>query len=71
MIKTMPNNVVLKKGYECLMENLGLLEAERFIVLIKKEPFDYTEWRRDNLFVDMTIEELSDAAQKYCDDNGL
>jgi hypothetical protein len=67
----MPNNALLIKGYECLMDKLGLVEAERFIVLVNREPFDYTEWRRDNLFTDMTLEELSAAAQKHCDENGL
>lgn len=62
----MMNSVVLlNKGMECLMENLGLVEAERFISLIHLESFDYTEWRKDNLFKDMTIEELSKEAMAY------
>jgi hypothetical protein len=47
------------------MENLGLVDAERFIFLISSERFDYTEWRRENLFKDMTIEEISRAAMEY------
>jgi hypothetical protein len=47
------------------MENLGLVEAERFIALIHAESFDYTEWRQDNLFSDMSVEELSKAAMEY------
>jgi len=47
------------------MENLGLVEAERFISLLHVESFDYTEWRRENLFQDMTVEELSNAAMEY------
>jgi len=35
--------------------------AERFITLINREPFDYTEWQR-NLWNDKSIEELSKAA---------
>jgi hypothetical protein len=47
------------------MENLGLVEAERFISLIHAEPFDYTEWRRENLFKDISVEELSKSAMEY------
>jgi len=37
----MYNNTVLKdKGMRILAEQLGLVEAERFIVLMRREPFD-------------------------------
>jgi hypothetical protein len=39
---------------------LKLVETERFIIRIQKEPFDYTKWQ-ENLFEDMTVEELSPA----------
>jgi len=61
----MNSMVLLSKGMSCLMENLGLVETERFISLINSESFDYTEWRRDNLFVGMTVEELSEKAMQY------
>ena len=62
----MMNSVVLlNKGIECLMEHLGLVETERFIALINAESFDYTERRKDNLFKDMTVEELSHIAMEY------
>ena len=28
--------------------------------------FDYTEWRKDNLFVGMSIDEIIDEADRYC-----
>jgi len=59
------STVLLNKGMECLTENLGLVDAERFISLINSERFDYTEWRRENLFKDMTVEEISHAAMQY------
>ena len=31
----------------------------------KQEHFDYTEWRRNNLFENMTIEELIKNAAEY------
>jgi hypothetical protein len=30
-----------------LAQYLGDVEAERFIVLIQREPFDYTKWRQN------------------------
>ena len=35
-----------------------MVEAERFIMLIQREPFDYSKWQ-ENLFEDMSIEEIS------------
>jgi len=59
------STVLLNKGMECLTEHLGLVDAERFISLVSSERFDYTEWRRENLFIDMTVEEISHAAMQY------
>jgi len=49
---------------EILTKNLGLVEAERFIMLIQKDQFDYTDWQR-NLFDNMTVEEISNKAAEY------
>ena len=51
------------EGMKVLINNLGHVEAERFISLIIREPFDYTEWQRD-LFNDMSVKELSNNAMK-------
>ena len=40
-----------------LMKGLGEVETERFIYLVKRERFDYTEWQRD-LWDEKTIEEV-------------
>ncbi|MCL1941713.1 MAG: hypothetical protein FWG09_07205 [Synergistaceae bacterium] len=61
----MNSATLLSKGMECLMKNLGLVEAERFISLIHAEKFDYTEWRKDNLFEGLTVEDLSREAMQY------
>jgi len=43
----MNNDTLLKKeGMKILTEQLGPVKAERFIALIIREPFDYTEWQR-------------------------
>ncbi len=49
------------KGIETLIETLGELNAERFITLLLREPFDYTKWQR-NLWTDKSIEEVSQMA---------
>jgi len=51
------------EGMRVLVNNLGSVEAERFISLIIREPFDYTEWQRD-LFNNMSVKELSNKAMK-------
>lgn len=33
-------------GFRALVEALGNVDAERFVALINRERFDYTEWRK-------------------------
>ena len=61
--------VLLDKGMRCLTNELGLVEAEHFVYLLLSEPFNYTEWRKDNLFTGMSVDEISKAADKYCKEN--
>jgi hypothetical protein len=49
----MTESVLMKTGMMILIEKLGYVEAERFVSVLLREPFDYTQWRADNLFVDM------------------
>lgn len=51
-------------GFEILAQHLGLVEAERFITLIQRERFDYTQWRQ-NLFADLGGEEISRRAMEW------
>lgn len=46
------------KGIEVLTSKLGAVEAERFISIILKEPFDYTKWQK-TLWKDISVKELS------------
>jgi len=64
----MTNTVLLTEGMKCLIQNLGEVNAERFITQVIREPFDYTKWQRD-LFPGMSIEEISSAAASYCEKN--
>ena len=52
------------KGLEILPTHLGMVETERFIALIQREPFDYTEWRQ-HLFEGLSGEEISRRAMAY------
>ena len=61
----MHNETLLKReGMKILTEKLGPVEAERFIVLMNREPFDYTKWQRD-LFGDMPLDEFLEKANSY------
>ncbi|MDR1202672.1 MAG: hypothetical protein LBL58_13750 [Tannerellaceae bacterium] len=60
---------LLDKGMRCLSNELGILNAERFVALLLREPFDYTEWRQSNLFAGMSLDEIIDEADKYCKEN--
>jgi hypothetical protein len=63
----MRSNTVLKnEGMRILAEQLGLVEAERFIVLMRREPFDYTQWRQ-GLFKDIPLDTFLADAQNYRD----
>jgi hypothetical protein len=57
------DTLIRTEGMNTLIKHLGLIEAERFVMLIQKETFDYTKWQ-ENLFEDMSIEEIySNAAE--------
>ncbi len=61
----MPTDTEIKiKGYKILAEHLGEIDTERFIALILREPFDYTRWRRENLYEGESIEDLSKKAME-------
>ena len=62
------NTLIRQEGLEILSRHLGIVEAERFIMLIQREPFDYTKWQ-ENLFDDMSVEELSQKAAEYRKNN--
>ncbi len=58
------DTVIRNEGMKILIEHLGKVEAERFISLIIREPFDYTKWQ-SKLWEGKTVKEISDAAMKY------
>jgi len=55
---------IKKKGFKVLVESLGDVDAEKFIRLITKEPFDYTQWQ-STLWKDEPVEQVSEKAMRY------
>jgi len=58
-----PEAEIRLKGMQALEQKLGPVDADRFITLIMREPFDYTEWQR-NLWKDKSVKEISSKAMK-------
>jgi hypothetical protein len=46
-----------------LRQTLGLVEAERFLTLVQREKFNYTDWRSQQ-WVDCKVSELATEARK-------
>jgi len=40
------DTLIKSDGLRVLAENLGVVEAERFVALLLREPFNYTEWQK-------------------------
>jgi hypothetical protein len=47
-----------RKSILTLSQYLADIEADRFVALIQREPFDYTKWRQD-MDEDLSLEEIS------------
>lgn len=59
------DTIVKQEGIDALISKLGYVDAERFIVLITKESFDYTKWREQALDDTCSVRELSRKAMLY------
>lgn len=57
------------KGFKALMDSLGSAEAERFISLFQRDPFDSTKWQR-TLWEGQSLEEISRKAMNVSEDDG-
>ena len=43
----MSSDTALKdRGMKVLSEHLGIVDAEKFIALVRRDTFDYTQWQR-------------------------
>jgi len=64
----MNDTILSLEAVKCLIKHFGVVQTERFISLIIKEPFDYTKWQGD-MYCDMTVGELFDAAFNWKDNS--
>lgn len=62
------DTALMSKGMQILSDAMGIVDAERFISLINREQFDYTEWQRE-YFDQKTPEELDQEIAEYCKNN--
>ncbi|MCL6590582.1 MAG: hypothetical protein K6U80_11555 [Firmicutes bacterium] len=61
----MKSDTILRyEGMDILIKHLGKVNAEKFIALMIKEPFDYTKWQND-LWTNKTVREISREAMEY------
>ena len=54
---------ILERGMDCLMDNLGIIEAERFVSLVWKERDRYLAWKKD--YDNMSDEEWLAGLEEY------
>jgi hypothetical protein len=53
---------IRQDGMRALTEQLGLVEAERFVALLSRDSFDYTAWRQSQWMTE-TVESLANKAR--------
>lgn len=59
---------IMDLGLACLVEKLGVVNAEHFIATIKRENFDYTAWQRE-YFDQMKPGQIREEALQYARNN--
>jgi len=63
-------NALRIAGMKLLIEELGAINAERFINCLKNDSFNYTEWQQD-LWKGKTIEEIHQSAASFYSKNNV
>ncbi len=61
----MTDSELRDKCFTILAEQVGSVEMERFVMLINRDAFDYTQWRKDNLFPNDTVDTLYDKIKDF------
>ena len=57
---------ILDQGFACLVDDMGVIDAEYFISLIKRDDFDHTVWQRE-YFDKLKPGEFAAKAAAYAD----
>ena len=60
--------IIMEKGINALLKDLGVLDTELFISTLLKEPFDYTEWSRRH-YADVNLHEFNKRAVEHDKNN--
>ena len=60
---TSTDHEVRQKGLGALLDALGEVDAERFITLLNRDPFDYTIWQR-SIFENMDVNQINSKAME-------
>ena len=60
----MSDTEIKNKGYNILIKEMGLTDAEKFISMVISDPGDYTKLRK-NLFSDKSVSEMSFDAMNH------
>jgi hypothetical protein len=58
------DTVLRLDAMDALISSLGEIDAERFITMVKRDTFDYTEWQH-KLWKGKSIEEIHAMATEY------
>jgi len=58
------DNIVRLEAMDALITTIGAVDTERFISMVKRDTFDYTEWQR-TLWNDKSIEDIHAMATEY------
>ena len=58
------DNELTMRGMNLLKEEFGPVDAERFVYVMTRDGFDYTEWQR-NLFKDETVRSLGEKMMAF------
>ena len=62
---TLTDSELKSKCFTILAEQVGSVEMERFVMLLNRDAFDYTEWRKDNLYPNESVDSLYDKIKAY------
>lgn len=52
------------KGFDALVAALGIVDAERFVMIMNRDAGDYTEWRRNHFYQNISLRDLAERARQ-------
>jgi len=58
-METMTDNDLKSACFNAMVERVGYVDTERFIVLMNQNPLDYTEWRKTQFCNEGSVRELA------------